>query len=157
MKPRVYVETSIISYLTARPSNDLRAAANQSTTMEWWEQYRSRYALYVSEFVIAEAGLGDEEAAAKRLSIVAGIPTLEVSDAVRVLGKLLISEGPIPAKAKIDAYHIAVAAINGMDFLLTWNCAHIANAAIRSRIEETCRRHGIEPPVICTPLELMED
>ncbi|MCC6486580.1 MAG: type II toxin-antitoxin system VapC family toxin [Candidatus Hydrogenedentes bacterium] len=157
MKPRVYVETSIVSYLTARPCNDLRVAANQSTTIEWWERHRLRYDLYVSEFVIAEAGLGDGEAAAKRLSIVTSVPALEVTEEVRVLGKLLVSEGPIPVKAEIDAYHIAVAAINGMDYLLTWNCTHIANAAIRSRIEETCRRHGIEPPIICTPLELFED
>ncbi|NCA72624.1 MAG: DNA-binding protein [Sphingobacteriia bacterium] len=157
MKPKVYVETSIISYLTARPSNDLRAAANQGTTIEWWETRRARFDVFISEFVIVEAGLGHPDAAARRLAAIADVPALEVTEGARALGKRLIIEGPIPTKAEVDAYHIAVAATNGMDYLLTWNCTHIANAAIRSKIEDTCRRSGIEPPIICTPLELMED
>lgn len=157
MKPRVYVETSVISYLTAKPSNDIRAAANQNITLEWWETQRPRFDLYVSEFVVAEAGLGDLEAASRRLAVIEAIAALEVTEAVRNLGQALVTEGPVPARAEIDAYHIAVAAVNGIEYLLTWNCTHIANAAMRPRIEAACRRHGYEPPIICTPLELMED
>nr|WP_206171521.1 type II toxin-antitoxin system VapC family toxin [Thiorhodococcus mannitoliphagus] len=143
--------------MTARPSNDLRAAANQNTTIEWWETRRTRFDVFVSEFVIVEAGLGHPDAAARRLAAIADVPELEVTEDARALGKRLISEGPLPTKAEVDAYHIAVAATNGMDYLLTWNCTHIANAAIRSKIEDTCRRSRIEPPIICTPLELMEE
>ena len=85
------------------------------------------------------------------------IPELEANEAVRTLGIALMTEGPIPAGAEIDAYHIAIATVTGMDYLLTWNCTHIANAAIRSGIEAVCRDRGYEPPTICTPQELMEE
>lgn len=156
MKPKVYIETSIASYLTARPSNDIRAAANQNTTIEWWETRRTCFDLFISEFVVAEAALGHMEAASRRMVAIEGIPELEVTEEVRVLGKAFITEGPIPPKAEIDAYHIAVAAVHGIEYLLTWNCTHIANAAIRSKVEFVCREHGYEPPIICTPQELME-
>jgi len=155
MKQRVYIETSIVSYLTARASNDLRATANQNTTIEWWDVRMPGFEVYVSKFV-AEALQGDAEAAEPRMSVLADIPELEVTESVRELGKILVSEGPIPAGAEIDAYHIAVAAVNGMDYLLTWNCKHIANAALRPKVETVCRNHGFEPPTICTPQELME-
>lgn len=156
-KPRVYVETSVISYLTARPSNDLRAAANQTATVEWWALKRQEFETVISELVIAEAGLGHAEAAKRRLDAVAELPELEATEDVRLLGKALVAEGAIPEKAEIDAFHVALAAVNGIDYLLTWNCKHIANARMRQRIEAVCRRHGYEPPIICTPLELMED
>lgn len=156
MKPKVYIETSIPSYLTARLSNDLRVAANQNTTIEWWETRRQGFELFISEFVAAEAILGNSKAARKRLETIADLPKLSVTEAVRTLAKALISEGPIPPKAEIDAYHIAVAAANGVEYLLTWNCAHIANAIMRPKIEEVCRQQGFEPPIICTPQELME-
>ena len=157
MKLKVYIETSIVSYLTARPSNDLQAAANQNTTIEWWETGPSRFDVFVSGFVVAEASLGNAEAAARRLKVIEEIRELEVTEGVRVLGKALITEGPLPAQAEMDANHIAVAAVNGIEYLLTWNCTHIANATLRPKIEATCRRLGYEPPIICTPLELMED
>ncbi|MFZ4441692.1 MAG: type II toxin-antitoxin system VapC family toxin [Syntrophales bacterium] len=157
MKPTVYIETSIPSYLTARLSNDLRVAANQNTTIEWWEARRPSFELFISEFVTAEAILGDSAAAQKRLETIADLPKLSVTDAVRTLAKALISENAIPPKAEVDAYHIAVAAVNGVEYLLTWNCVHIANALMRPKIEEVCRRQGFEPPIICTPQELMED
>ena len=156
MKPKVYLETSIVSYLTARPSNDIRAAANQSTTLEWWETRRPLFDLFISEFVVAEASLGHPDAASRRLAAIEGILELEVTQSVVALGKALLIEGPIPPNAEIDAYHIAVAAVHGMEYLLTWNCTHIANAVMRSRVEAVCRRQGFEPPVICTPQELME-
>ena len=157
MKSTVYIETTIPSYLTARASNDLRVAANQSTTLEWWENRKSRYDTYVSEFVVAEAAQGDHIAAARRLTVIEDIARLETNESVRALAEALIEEGPIPADCQIDAYHIAVAAANGMEYLLTWNCTHIANAALRPKVEAVCRNHGYEPPIICTPLELMED
>lgn len=157
MKQRIYVETTIASYLVSRPSGDVRVAANQVTTMDWWEQRREAFDLYVSEFVIAEASLGDPSLAERRMEILKGIPDLEATDEVRALGDSLVVEGPIARKARIDAYHIAVAAVHGVDYLLTWNCTHIANAAIRLDIEAVCRNHGFEPPVICTPQELTED
>jgi hypothetical protein len=156
MKQKVYIETSIVSYLTAKPSNDLRAMANQNTTIEWWESRMPEFEIYISEFVVAEASQGNAKAAERRMSVIADIPELELTETVRELGKVLVSEGPIPAGAEIDAYHIAVAAVNGMDYLLTWNCKHIANAVIRPKIEAVCRDHGFEPPTICTPQELME-
>lgn len=157
MKSRVYIETSIPSYLTARPSNDIRVMANQNTTVEWWERCRHRFDVFVSEFVIAESAQGHPEASARRLQALEGISELKVTEEVRSLARALIAEGPIPEGSEIDAYHIAVATVNGMDYLLTWNCTHIANAVMRPKLEAVCRSHGYEPPVICTPLELMED
>jgi hypothetical protein len=157
LKPKVYIETSIPSYLTARLSNDLRVAANQNATIEWWETRRPCFELFISEFVATEAILGDSEVAQKRLETIADLPKLSITDAVKTLAKSLISDGAIPPKAEIDAYHIAVAAVNGVEYLLTWNCTHIANAIMRPKIEEVCRQQGFEPPIICTPQELMED
>ncbi|MGH8480678.1 MAG: type II toxin-antitoxin system VapC family toxin [Gammaproteobacteria bacterium] len=156
MRPKVYIETSIIGYLTARPSNDIRAAANQNATLEWWDIQRPKFDLLISEFVTAEASLGDSETAQRRLMVIAEIPELEATEEVRVLGQTLISQGAIPQKAEIDAYHVAIAAVNGLEYLLTWNCTHIANAIMRPKIEAICRSSGYEPPIICTPQELME-
>jgi len=153
---KIYIETSVLSYLTARPSNDIRVAANQNITIEWWETRRPHFELFISQFVIAEASLGNTEAAKKRLDAIANLSILATTDNVRLLVKALIFKGPIPKKAEIDAFHIAVAAVNGIDYLLTWNCTHIANAVMRPKIEEICRHQGVEPPIICTPQELME-
>ena len=157
MKPKVYIETSIPSYLTARPSNDLRSMANQNTTIEWWESRRPEFEIYISEFVVAESSQGHPKAAARRLAAIEGIPELDITEKVRQLCRVLVAEGPIPEGAEIDAYHIAVATVNGMDYLLTWNCKHIANAVMRTQVEAACRDYGFEPPIICTPIELMED
>ena len=119
MKPKVYIETSIPSYLTARPSNDMRAMANQNTTVEWWKNSRRKFDVFLSEFVIAESAQGHVEASARRLAAIKGIAELTVTEEARVLAKALISEGPIPDGSEIDAYHIAVATVNGMDYLLT--------------------------------------
>ena len=156
MKETVYVETSVISYLTARPSNDLRAMANQSTTIEWWETRRQNYRIFVSDLVISEASKGHSEASQRRLAAIADLPLLQISEDVRALAQALIESHALPEKAEVDAYHVAIAAVNGIAYLLTWNCTHIANAHTRPKIENTCRTLGYEPPVICTPLELME-
>ncbi|MBU4272027.1 MAG: type II toxin-antitoxin system VapC family toxin [Planctomycetes bacterium] len=156
MKPRVYLETTIVSYLTARPSRDLVMAANQEITREWWIGCRSIFDLYVSQLVFEEASAGDSDAARRRIETLRPIVRLDITDQTTMLGKRLVAGIPLPAKARADALHIAVAATNGMNYLLTWNCTHIANAALRPRIEEICREMGCEPPVICTPQELLE-
>lgn len=115
VKPRVYIETSIVSYLVARPSNDVRIAACQNITAEWGDDQRPKFELYISEFVLAEASRGNEEAASRRLAAIAEIPALEVSEQVKVLVQALIDEGAIPTKAELDAFHIAVAAVNGIN------------------------------------------
>lgn len=156
MKPKVYIETSVISYLTARPTNDLRAMANQTATLEWWDNHRAQYDLVISELVVAEASLGHPEAAERRLAAIAGLMELQATEETRTLGKQLVQLGALPEKAELDAYHVAFAAVNGISYLLTWNCAHIANAHARPKIEAACRALGYEPPVICTPDELTE-
>ena len=156
MKRKVYIETTIVSYLTALPTRDLFRAAHQQITAEWWRG-RERFDLFVSEAVLQEAGAGDPDAAARRLGVLQGIPVLAVTAEVGELAHRLVDGGAVPAKAAVDAVHIAVAAVNGMDFLLTWNCAHIANAATRGRIEQVCRAAAAAPPVICTPEELPEE
>ena len=157
MKPRVYVETTIVSYLTAWPSRDLVMAANQETTREWWTNRKEAFDLYISESVIEEASAGDSDAARRRLEVLSPIPLLDITDEVKTLAKGLVAGVPLPPRAQTDALHIAVAAANGMDYLLTWNCAHIANAELRPQIEAVCRAAGCEPPVICTPQELLEE
>lgn len=156
MKPKVYIETSIPSYLTARQSNDIRAIANQNTTIEWWENRKSKFEIFISELVIAESLQGHPEASLRRINAIKDILELDVNENVKELAKFLILEGALPHKAEIDAYHIAVATVHGMDYMLTWNCTHIANAVMRPKIEAICREHGYEPPIICTSQELME-
>jgi len=157
MKPRVYIETSVISYLTARPSNDFRAMSNQNVTFEWWELERPKFELVISEFVIAEASLGHPEAAQRRLAALVGLVELQVTQPVKTLARELVMRNALPAVAEIDALHVAIAAVNGIEYLLTWNCTHIANAHTRPKIESTCRALGFEPPIICTPQELTEN
>ncbi len=154
MKPRVYVETSVISYLTARPSRDLVRAAHQELTFEWWAK-RNQYEPVVSNLVIAEAARGDGQAAQLRLASLADLMVLEFSEEARELSLRLIERLALPAKAADDAYHVAVAAVYGLDFLATWNCTHIANPVTRSRIEMVCRDCGYEPALIGTPEELL--
>ena len=157
MKPRVYLETTIPSYLTAWRSPELVMAANQEATRGWWEVSRPRYELFISSIVVVEAAGGDPDAARRRVAAIEGLPELDISDEVEVLAARLLEGAALPSGAKTDALHIAVATVHGMDYLLTWNCRHIANAATRPKIEAICRAAGYEPPVICTPLELMED
>lgn len=156
MNKSVYIETSIVSYLTARPSNDIRMMANRNTTVEWWEDCRTGFDLFISEFVVRESEGGDPDAAARRLSVLDDLSVLDVTENARNLAGWLIADGAMPVHAEVDAFHVAVAAVHGIDYLLTWNCKHIANAVMRPKVEAVCRIHGYEPPVICTPQELME-
>jgi len=155
--PSVYLETSVISYLTARPSRDIVIAGHQQITHEWWENRRNVFDVYISEIVLREARGGDPQAAKERLAILDSIDIVEVSPESLQLANQLLDRAALPQKAAADALHIATAVTNGIDFLLTWNCKHIANAIMRSKIEQICRDNGYEPSVICTPEELMED
>jgi hypothetical protein len=156
-RPSVYVETSVISYLAARPSlSSIRVAANQETTREWWQTRRERFDLYVSAVVIGEAQRGDTALAAARMEIVRGLRLAQVTPEALDLAAALIAGAGVPQKANEDALHIAVAATNGLDYLLTWNCTHIANAVTIPRVNSICRAHGFEPPLIYTPQELIE-
>ncbi len=153
MSTRIYIETTIPSYLTAWPSRDLIRAAHQQITREWWDR-RHEYELFISQLVIRECRAGDAEAALARIQVVDSLPLLEQGEEVEALAREIIRQVPLPERATADALHIATAVVHGMDYLLTWNCKHIANAALRGRIEAVCRGAGLEPPVICTPEEL---
>ena len=156
MKSKVYIETSVISYFVARPSRDIIIAANQQATQEWWRSRKKDFEIYVSQFLIQEAGAGDEEAATSRLEALENFPLLDILDEATRLAEKLIEQKAIPEKASEDALHIALAAVHGIEYLLTWNFKHIANATMRANVELVCRMNGYEPPIICTPLELME-
>ena len=155
MKSRLYLETTIPSYLTSRPSRDLIIAGHQQITREWWETRRDNFQLFISQLVVDEAGAGDPEAARKRLKVLQGLSLLDITPEVAELASNILASGKIPRKAAADAAHIAIAAVQGMDFLVTWNCVHIANAAIAKALASICREHGFECPAICTPEELM--
>lgn len=155
MKPRVYLETTVISYLAARPSRDLVVAAHQQVTREWWDGRKEQFELFVSPLVIREVSAGDQEAARQRLALVARLPQLALNEEVRNLAGALLNRGAVPRGAEEDAFHIAIAAAHGMDYLLTWNCRHIANAEVEQLISGVCAAAGLECPVICTPEELM--
>lgn len=157
MKAKVYIETSIVSYLTARPSRDVIVAAHQQITDEWWTTKRSSYDIYISQLVMQEAEAGNEEMAQRRVAALEEIEWLELTEDVFTLADDLINQGPLPAKAFEDAVHIATAVVNGMNYLITWNCKHIANAKMRNKIAQICRDNGYEPIIICTPEELLED
>ena len=156
MNPSAYIETSVVSYLTARPSRDVVVAAYQEITRQWWRGAPGRFVLFASELVVAEAGTGDPDAARARLELLDEVRLLDATEEAAELTRKLLDLGAVPREAADDAAHIAIAVTNGVDYLVTWNFRHIANATMRSRIEDVCRRSGYEPPVICTPDELME-
>ena len=155
MKKKVYIEISAISYYTSRPSRDLVTAARQQVTREWWEEMLQQFDTYISVLVIEEAKGGDPSAAEKRLDALTEIPVLKVSDEAGNLAEILVSSRTIPEEHSEDALHIALATVNGMDFLLTWNFTHINNAQMKSEIIKVTERHGYECPVICSPDELL--
>ena len=151
----VYLETTVLSYLTARDARDEIIAAHQSVTRTWWKSHRQQYRVVASAVVVREAGAGDPEMAAKRLALIADCDLLQITDAVETLAALLVARGLVPATVPNDALHIAVATVGGVEYLLTWNLRHLAGAVARRRIEHELRRLGYEPPTICTPEELM--
>lgn len=156
MAERVYIETTVASYLTARPSRDVVIAGHQQVTHEWWDTRRANYELCVSQLVLDEAGAGDAQAAQERLLVLRPMLVLEMTADALELAKELLQAGALPAKAADDALHIAVAATKAIPFLLTWNCRHLANAVMRPVIEAVCKAKGFKAPIICTPEELLE-
>lgn len=151
----VYIETTIISYLVSKPNRDIIVAANQQMTMDWWVLRRNAFQCFISSVVIEEIEAGDPMAAEKRMREIDTFSILKASNTAEHLTKAFIDAGVIPGKAVRDAAHIAIAAVNGIDYLLTWNCKHLANAQIIRKISKTCNDQGYPLPVICTPQELM--
>lgn len=155
MKSKVYIETTIVNYLTARPSRDLVIAAHQQITQEWWANRRSDFELYASQLVVQESSAGEAQMAQLRLAALDETLLLMVNQDTVNLARKLVEKGPLPEKAAVDALHIAIATVHGMDYLLTWNCKHIANAEMQTAVATISRADGYEPPVICTPEELL--
>jgi len=151
----VYIETSIPSYLTARPSRDVRVAAWQEITVQWWEQARPNYQLFTSELVVSEASEGNPDAAGRRIDALRGIKELVIDAEMEALALRLIAEGGIPVAAEVDALHVAIAAVQAIDLFLTWNCRHINNAETKPIIRSICSAAGDRCPEICTPQELL--
>jgi hypothetical protein len=151
----VYLETTFISYLVARPSRDVIVAGHQQTAQDWWTNRRSGFECMVSQVVIDEASAGNAAEAQKRLAIIAGLPELEITADAEALTEAILASGLLPPHVARDAAHIAVAAVHAVEYLLTWNCKHLANAQISRRIAMVCEEVGHRMPVICTPEELM--
>ena len=118
-QPSVYIETSLVSYLTARPSRDLLVAAHQQRTVAWWDEHRTRYELFTSQVVLAEARAGAPEAAQRRLAVLERLPLLDVADTAIALAAWLVTAQALPAQAAQDALHLAIACLHGMEYLLT--------------------------------------
>jgi predicted nucleic acid-binding protein len=157
MTESLYLETSIIGYLTVRQSTNLIIAANAAITQNWWDTRRKQFTLYISEVVLEEVGRGDVEIATKRLEILRDLPLLEINEAVEELARQFLAKSNLPAKASDDALHIALATVYKLNYLLTWNCKHIANAQIQKKLSQISSQYGYELPIICTPYELIGD
>lgn len=155
MNPRVYIETTFVSYLTARPSRDLIIAAHQQLTHEWWDTCREKFELCASQLVLKEASAGDPEAARLRIEVLTPMTMLDIIDPATDLAELLVKAGALPPNAQADALHVAIAASHGIPYLLTWNCRHLANAVMRPLIESVCSQMRLVAPIICNPEELM--
>jgi len=151
----VYLETTFISYLVARPSRDLLVAAHQQASEEWWSSRRGEFKCCVSQVVIDEASVGDPTEVEKRLAIISDMAALEITEEAESLTQAILAGGILPPRAVRDAAHVAVATVHAVDYLLTWNCRHLANAQIARRIALVCERLGYRMPIICTPEELM--
>ena len=147
----VYIETTIPSYLTAHRSTQEPMASHQRITKDWWHHERMRFRLYSSIAVRAEISKGDATAAARRLKPMVGIPELEVTAEVQPLADSIVQLLQLPPKAAMDATHVAFSIIHRMDYLLTWNCTHLANATLQKTLFEYCTYHHLHMPVICTP------
>jgi predicted nucleic acid-binding protein len=155
MKPKLYMETTVPSYLAARPSRDLIIAGHQQITREWWQERRELFQIFVSQLVVDEVSAGDPAAVRERLRAIEDLPLLDITPEVEPLASALLEARVLPPKAATDAAHIALATVHGMDLLVTWNCVHIANAVMAKAVARVCEEHGFECPVICTPEELL--
>ena len=156
-KKKVYVETSVISNLTARPTYNLIDMARQVSTQTWWSLMRPKFDLYVSMLVFDETSRGDATAAQKRVEILDSVTLLPVTREMAILAERLLDATAVPRTSYEDAVHIAAATVSGMDYLLTWSCKHIANAATMPKIYKVCGEANYRCPVICTPDQLGEE
>jgi predicted nucleic acid-binding protein len=154
-KPLVYVETSVIGYLTSRPSRDPIIGGHQQSTKEWWGIASSHVQLVVSELVVVECAAGNEQAASERLHVIQALERVAPTEAAAKLTEALLLGKAVPSSEPRDAAHIALAASHGVEFLVTWNFRHIANIDCRAAIEWICREAGFEPPIICSPEALL--
>ena len=152
----VYIETTIPSYLAAHPSSQPSIGDDQKTTHDWWENERSRFRLYTSVFTLDEAGRGDPGAAARRMAFLVSIPKLDIPSGLPPLESDIIKLFRLPPRAETDASHLALAILHRMDYLLTWNCAHLANASHQKDLMEYCNYHNLHVPIICTPESLTQ-
>jgi predicted nucleic acid-binding protein len=155
MKSRIYLDTSVISYFVARPSKDVIQQAHQKLSKEWWRQFHARHQLYISVYVLDEIEKGNKEAAAKRLKAIEGLPILDTSDSVERLAKVILKELSIPEKSRLDGYHLAIAALNSQDYIVSWNFKHMANSRVRSVFKMICSEEGIICPEISSPEEMI--
>jgi len=153
----VYIETTVVSYLVANPSRDLILAAHQEITREWWHEERQSYRCVTSAEVIREASLGDPTMSIRRLESLADIAVLQVNDAVQLLARDLVGQQMLPPTMFADALHLAVTASHRVDFLLTWNCRHLANPHLQKRLRAFMAERGLPLPEICTPIDFMGD
>jgi predicted nucleic acid-binding protein len=156
MKESIYIETTVVSYYTSKPSRDIIALAHQEITRQWWPVAIRRYDVFVSEVVIEEASFGDPEAAKRRLVELKDFPHLELNDKVEEIAQAYMDKLEIPEKSFRDAAHLSVASVHNIDYLVTWNCAHLANGEIIKKLMKINESFGINTPIICTPEELME-
>lgn len=153
----VYLETTIFSYLVARPSREVVVAGHQQTTADWWARRRHEFVCVISDFLITEISRGDAAPSAARLRLVEGLPRLRTTPEVLDLAKRFVEGGVLPPNAEGDALHLALALVGQVNYLLTWNCAHLANAQLLGRMQRVAAQAGRRLPVICTPDELMGD
>ncbi|MCX7047137.1 MAG: type II toxin-antitoxin system VapC family toxin [Candidatus Sumerlaeota bacterium] len=151
---RIYIESTIPSYIVARPARDLLQAARQQITRDWWDLRRERHELFASQVVLDEIAAGEPDVARRRLDLMAGVNVLDLTPAAEALAERILQSGLLPASADGDAAHIAIATVHRMDVLLTWNCRHIANAAIVGRLRRLVDAEGFSLPEIYTPEEL---
>lgn len=154
--PTVYLETTIPSYLVARPSRDLIVAAHQQITHDWWRDVREHFDIYISEIVLTEIRIGNPDVAARRLAIVEELPILEINDEVQNLVNIYAQRLGLTGRAQADLPHIAFAVAYAMDYLVTWNCAHIANGAVIRKLLDINLELQRHTPIIVTPEELLE-
>ncbi len=157
LKSKVYIETTVVSYLAARPSHDVTLASRQQATLQLWEEYSNNFEFVISNVVISEAREGNPVAAQRRLEVLANLPVLDMSSEAIMLVDKLIDAGAMPQHSRPDAQHIAIATVNSVEYLVSWNYKHIVNETKRNLINEVCHTAGFQPTILCTPIELIEE
>lgn len=155
-KQKVYIETSVISYLTAKPSRDLIIAGHQKITSDWWHKAKHKFDCYISQIVIEEISMGDKNAALKRMKAIKNLSELTYNQEVKDLASKYLKLLNIPDKSRLDAFHLSFSVIYKIDYLLSWNCRHIANAVVNFKLREFNDKNSLFVPFLCTPQELLE-